>query len=43
VPATVTPRAAAGEGRVLRGQLTVRTSADDAVGGGLVVIEAITG
>ena len=43
VPATVTPVAQPGEGRKLRATLNVLTSANVIVGGGLVIIDSVTG
>lgn len=43
VPGTVTASADPGQGRVLRGVVTVRTSDDQQVGTGTVIVESLTG
>jgi subtilisin family serine protease len=43
VPATVTASARPGAGRVLRGELAVRTPENVTVGGGTVIVKSVTG
>ncbi|PRX50360.1 subtilase family protein [Prauserella shujinwangii] len=43
VPGTVTAQAQPGDGRVLRGLVTVRTAENQRIGSGTVIVESVTG